>query len=76
MKYHPSWRPNTGCAPQGYFIDKTGLAYDFGRIKHELKVSMHYPKGAHIFTQLKFLGILDDFENGITTCELPFTFAD
>ena len=76
LKYHPNYGPSLGRPAYGYFVGGNGLAYDFGRIKQELKNMMGYPKGAHISVQLEFLGLTKEFETGSSPCELPYTFAE
>jgi hypothetical protein len=32
--------------------------------------------GAHIFPQLRALGLFEDFAEGTTPCQLPYSFTD
>lgn len=60
-----------------YFVGGSGLMYDFEAIRRWIHRASNIGapvKGIHIFDQLKYLCIFDDFNNGTSQYQLPFTF--
>jgi len=60
-----------------YFIGGSGYWYSYQAISDLIRKYLIYApelKGVHIKKQLEFLGILEEFETGITKFQLPFTF--
>jgi len=61
-----------------HFIGGSGLRYSFYGIRIMLSSCAHSGKiglkGASIRNQLKYLGLLNEFNTGITSCTLPYSF--
>lgn len=78
-QYHVDYDPGSR-TPTGYFIGKSGLAYDFATIAYKINSYMGKEakdlKGVHIFKQLKFLDLWEEFQGGETPIGLPYSFHD
>lgn len=62
-----------------HFVGKSGLAYDYDGVARAVRCFSATPGNknlikASISIQLEAIGILEDFEKGITPFQLPATF--
>lgn len=76
-KYDKSCNAIGGYTPKTpYFIGESGLLYDYAGIKNQLNRLDNWRElvGKHIFVQLEALGLLCEFDNGQTPCQLPASF--
>jgi hypothetical protein len=58
-----------------YFIGKSGKRYAYADDANLIRDKAPETLGKHISIQLAAIGLLEEFQGGVTPCGLPFTFA-
>jgi hypothetical protein len=59
-----------------YFLGASGTRYNYSDMANRIRDEAPQTLGQHVSVQLEAIGLLEEFQNGITPCGLPFTFAD
>lgn len=72
--YARGYAPSTKSSRDLYFCDKNNTRYSYYAIAEKVKGTR--VEGAHIFDQLKFLGLVEALEKGWTPFSLPYSFSN